>query len=85
MVTGDALKELRGRFYGRLAEAELKFALDYVDFNEEPLALETLCDYLCENNVAITQDEFNDILKLDEVTGSNLDARVIRYIKKLIQ
>ncbi len=48
MVFSIALKELGARFRDRLTEDQLKFALDYADFNEEPLALETLCDYLCE-------------------------------------
>jgi hypothetical protein len=85
MVFSIALKELGARFRDRLTEDQLKIALDYADFNEEPLALETLCDCLCESNVKLTPEEYIEILKMDAKLGLNLDKKVIIYMKNLIR
>lgn len=51
-------------FRGRIDDLKLNAALEYVGFNECALAFETVCDYICEENVAIGQTEYQKILDL---------------------
>ncbi|WP_455018336.1 MafI family immunity protein [Kingella denitrificans] len=46
------------------------FALDYINYNEFGLAFETLCDYINEFNIQITQYEYKTFLDI---------ARIINY------
>ncbi|EJX9818067.1 MafI family immunity protein, partial [Salmonella bongori] len=50
-ATGIKFKKFGEEFSNRLPEDELNYALGYIEFGEEPLAFETLCDYICENDI----------------------------------
>lgn len=71
-------------FKGRLDADLVNFAIDYVKHGESVLALETLCDYLCENETPITPSESDEILTINSAFGSPLDARVIAYLDSLV-
>lgn len=55
---------------GRLPSDAIDFALDYINYNEFGLAFETLCDYIDEFNIQITQYEYKTFLDI---------ARIINY------
>lgn len=63
---GERIIILGNVFKERLDPDLIDTALDYIDFNEEGLALEILCDHIIEYNIAITQDEFELIVKLSK-------------------
>ena len=55
---------------GRLPNDMVDFALDYINYNEFGPAFETLCDYIDEFNIQITQYEYKIFLDI---------ARIINY------
>ncbi|WP_308719912.1 MafI family immunity protein [Komagataeibacter xylinus] len=52
-------------FVGRMPEGKRLPALEYVDFNECPLAFGTLCDHRCDENVPLSVREFAQIVALN--------------------
>ncbi len=83
--TGINLKNFGEEFKNRLSEDELIYALSYIDFGEEPLAFETLCDYICENDVVITKNEYEQIYMFNLLFNYPLENNVIIYLKNLIK
>ena len=75
---------LGDRFKGRLDQGQLDFSIGYVRHGESPLALETLCDYLCEYDVPISSSEYEEILHINSVFSMKLDERVIAYLNRLV-
>ena len=63
ITLGSSLKD-------RLPNDMVDFALDYINYNEFGLAFETLCDYIDEFNIQITQYEYTSFLDI---------ARIINY------
>ncbi len=63
ITLGSSLKD-------RLPNDMVDFALDYINYNEFGLAFETLCDYIDEFNIQITQYEYKTFLDI---------ARIINY------
>lgn len=55
---------------GQLPNDIVDFSLDYINYNEFGLAFETLCDYIDEFNIQITQYEYKTFLDI---------ARIINY------
>lgn len=73
-----------GVYRGRLDQELLDYALDYVNFNELAIAFETVCDHLCEYDVPITPQEYEEIIDLARELKSDLDAGRFKYLKGLI-
>ncbi|MHC6224502.1 MafI family immunity protein [Pseudomonas sp. X10] len=82
-TTGTELRELGETFGDRLSAEKLSFALDYIDYNEQPLALDTLCDYLCEEDIPITPEEYSHICTLNTALGCPLSVNALAYLKNL--
>ncbi len=78
------LRKLTSLFAGRLSDNLLSFAAEYLDHGEYCLALETLCDYLCEEDVVLSEPEYQELLRLGLLVGANMDAGRFRYIKTLV-
>ena len=76
------IKSLEGLFIGRLDRALLRDAIEYVDHNECSLALETLCDYLGDQEVRLTADEYQTLLTLCE--KSRIDSRRVLYLNRFV-
>jgi len=77
--------ELGNKFRGRLDKLWLDIALDYVDHNEVPLALETLCDYIVEFDLPISTEEYDEIIRLVRDMDIYEDRRFgYEYLKELI-
>jgi len=79
------LRKLTSLFAGRLSDSLLSFAAEYLDHGEYCLALETLCDYLCEEDVVLSEPEYQKLLRLGLLVGANMDAGRFRYIKTLVR
>ncbi|WP_124835866.1 MafI family immunity protein [Burkholderia sp. Bp9031] len=84
MKDSERLRLLGGGFKNRLSDQDISFALGYIDFNEAPLALDTLCNYICERDIGVSQEEYNEIVSLNENFGSPLGKEILSYLKNLI-
>lgn len=58
----------------RLSPERVDFAVDYINYNESPLALETLRDYIEEYEVIITHDEHDQIIEIAKELNIQLDT-----------
>ncbi|QTD92431.1 MafI family immunity protein [Burkholderia anthina] len=80
----ERLRLLGEGFKGRLSDKDVNFALGYIDFNEAPLALDALCNYICERDVGVLQVEYGEMVSLNEGFGSPLGKKTLSYLKNLI-
>lgn len=83
-VTGIKFKKFGGEFSNRLSGEELNYALGYIEFGEESLSFETLCGYICENDILITKNEYEQICIFNSLFNYPLERDVIIYLKGLI-
>lgn len=84
-ATGIKFKKFGEEFSNRLSEDELNYTLSYVEFGEEPLAFETLCDYICESDILITKNEYEQICIFNSLFNYPLERDVVIYLKNLIE
>ncbi|EEJ7236641.1 MafI family immunity protein [Salmonella enterica subsp. salamae] len=84
-ATGIKLKKFGETFDDRLSKDELNYALSYIDFGEEPLAFEILCDYICENDLVITKSEYEHLCTFNNIFNNLLEHDVIIYLKNLVK
>ena len=82
MFEGTKVIKLGKQFEKRLPEGIAEAAIDYVRFNESPLAIETLCDRLYEYSVPITAEEFQEIKEI--VTEMEIEICAIDFLEELI-
>lgn len=68
----------------RLDQGLLDGALDYVNFNEEPLAFEILCEHICEYDVAISKEEYEYAMKLAQEMGFDVMEAPFKYLQDLV-
>lgn len=80
----DRILNFGKRFEGRLEPFLLKGALEYIDYNEEYLALEILCDHIAEYYVIISDNEYIEVTNLASDMGFNLDDVRFRHLKDLV-
>ncbi len=78
------IRKLASIFEGRLNNSLLDFAIEYCDHGENCLALETLCDQLCEEDVSLSEPEYQELLRLGLLVGADLDAGRFRYLQTLV-
>lgn len=83
--TGTKLKDFGKEFNDRISEGELNYALSYIEFGEESLAFETLCDYICECEIVITKNEYEKIFIFNSLFNHPLDQGDFIYLKNLIK
>ena len=75
--------KIGAKFEGRLEAVFLEGAMDYVNYNEDALALEILCDHICEYDVALAVDEFQEILQLALDMGFDTSKAPFKYLEAL--
>ncbi|MBL8389351.1 MAG: MafI family immunity protein [Hydrogenophaga sp.] len=80
----ERLIELETQFRGRLSADLLQYSMEYIGHGEYRLALETLCDYLCEEDVLLSESEFSNLLQLGGLLGSDMMSNRYAYLKNLI-
>lgn len=82
---GEKIINFGNHFIGRLEKSYLDGALDYVNHNEEPLAVDTLCEHLVEYNISITQVEYEEGINLINEMGLSELEPPYKYLKELIK
>lgn len=75
--------KLGAKFEGRLESVLLNGALDYVNYNEESLALEILCEHICEYDVVLSVSEFKEIHELASDMGFEVGSAPFKYLQTL--
>lgn len=80
----ELVMKFGNRFQGRIDKQKLDSALDYVSFNECALAFETVCDYLCEEDVNISQTEYEEIMALGSVFNIQWHTEQLSYLRGLV-
>jgi hypothetical protein len=71
------------KFDGRIDATLLQGALDYISYNEESLAFEVLCDHICEYDVIITDEEYNEAVDLARDMGFDLGEGPFKHLPGL--
>ena len=74
-AAGRRVAGVRRGFRGRLPDEVLDDALEYVDFNEPPLAVEILADQLGEYDVRLTREEWERLPPAPRVLGRRSDEQ----------
>jgi len=80
----NQIKAFGKAFEGRLEPFLLESALDYIDFNEEPLAFEILCEHICEYDVQLSQTEYDEAIALAKHMGLNVLDGPYKHLAGLI-
>lgn len=76
----DRIIKFGRKFEGRLDSDLLQGTLGYVAYNEESLAFEVLCDHICEYDISITDEEYNEAVRLILDIGLDLDDGPFKYL-----
>lgn len=69
---------------GKLDQELLKGALDYINFNEEFLALEILCDHICEYDVTLNQSNYDEVIALTKDMGLDVNDAPYKHMIQLV-
>lgn len=83
MSVSDRILKFGSGFDGRLDETSLSFAMDYVHRGENAVALDTLFEYLYENDVNISSVEFGEAISLAK--EFNVVENDVAYLRELIE
>ncbi|MDN2484226.1 MafI family immunity protein [Kosakonia sacchari] len=79
-----SVKAFGARFVGRVDAEKLQFAVDYVGFGECGLAFETICDYIVEEDVPISEEEYRLALEIYHQMHMKWGTHSIEHMKALI-
>lgn len=71
-------------FNDRIESWRLAFALEYIDFNELPLAFETLYTYIYEYGGNITSAEYQELIELARALKNPLNSRMRSVLVAMI-
>ncbi|MBU9835962.1 MafI family immunity protein [Rahnella perminowiae] len=77
--------EFGNKFRDRLNIELLDGALDYINFNEENLAFEILCDHIAEYDVVLSQEEFQEAMILAKDMGFNVSDGPYKHMQQLVK
>ncbi|KES15476.1 hypothetical protein GASC598I20_004770 [Gilliamella apicola SCGC AB-598-I20] len=77
MLVNDYIKELGNSIKDRLDPELVDYALDYINHSENVLAFETLCDYIADFDVKISENEYQKVLHIVDLLGLDLDNRYL--------
>ncbi|EKN3726854.1 TPA: MafI family immunity protein [Yersinia enterocolitica] len=80
----DRIISFGHKLEGKLDQGLLEGALDYIKFNEEPLAFEILCDHICEYDVNLSHAEYDEVMVLAKDMGVDVNEAPYKYMKELI-
>lgn len=81
----DRILKFGEKFRGRIDSVLLQGALDYVKYNEESLAFEILCDHICEYDLSISSEEYEEARQLILDLGFDSTDAPFKHLKKLKQ
>ena len=75
---------LGAKFKGRIEKVLLDGALDYVNYNEERLALEIFCEHISEYDVVLIGAELEEIQQLALDMGFDINGAPFKYLPALV-
>lgn len=78
---GQRISRLGKKLEDRLDTNLIDGALDYIQYNEEVLAFEILCDHISEYDITITQNEYALITQLIEDMKLDKNNAPFKYLK----
>lgn len=78
----EILKSIGQALVGRMDQDVVDDALEYIDFNELRLAVETLCDQIYEYDVQITTSELEQLREIARETGA--DMQRVEPLRELV-
>ncbi|AXA70498.1 hypothetical protein CE205_07635 [Achromobacter insolitus] len=81
----DRTIKFGNKFKGTIGSSLLRGALDYIPYNEESLAFETLCDHVCEYDVVITNEEYMEAIRLASDMGLDLQEGLFKHLAELVK
>lgn len=70
---------------GRIEQWKIDFAMEYVQHNEVPLAFQTLCSHIYEDDVRLTPEELSEILDISSLPQMYLHASIVGGLKQLVE
>jgi hypothetical protein len=85
MSIAERISQFGNVYRGRLDQEVLDYALDYINFGEWTIAFETVCDHLCDGDIPITQQEYDEILNIARELKCDLKAGRFKYLEGLIK
>lgn len=77
MLVNEYIKELGSSIKDRLDPELIDYALDYINYSENVLAFETLCDHIADYEVKLSDDEYKKILNIVNLLHLDLDNRYL--------
>ena len=77
--------DFANHFQARISPENIKFFISYIEHGENLLFFETLCDYLCEEDVVLKLDEHKKLTQLGSVLGADLGAGRFKYLSELFR
>ncbi|MCA6223108.1 MafI family immunity protein [Photorhabdus antumapuensis] len=80
MIINDKIRKFGELLKDRLDPSLVNSALEYIDFSENVLAFETLCDHIGDFDIKITDDEYDQIIDIAKQFDLPIDHRYL-YIK----
>ena len=80
MIVNDQIRRLGESLKGRLDSSLVDDALEYINYSENVLAFETLCDHIGDFDITITEYEYNQVLNIVSELNLTLSNRYL-YIK----
>lgn len=83
-MSGNRIYHLGKVLEKRLEAHLIQGALDYIQFNEEPLAFEILCDHISEYDIEITAEEYDEICDLARDMKLDISEAPFKYLKQLV-
>ncbi|EQB4817905.1 TPA: MafI family immunity protein [Citrobacter amalonaticus] len=81
---GVKISQLGKLLEDRLDPDLIDGALDYIQYDEEPLAFEILCDHISEYDITLTENEYELITQLIEEMKFDISEPPFKYLKKLV-
>jgi hypothetical protein len=73
----NRIKNLGEQLKDRLNPELVDYALGYIDHSEHVIAIETLCDYIGDNDILITEHEYSQIMELVGDLGLDMTNRYL--------
>jgi len=84
MIQEEKLRQLADLFAGKLSALAVESVKEYVDHGENTLALEMLCDFLCDQGVVLSTFEYQEIIRLGVSLGLDTNDARFTYLQTLI-
>jgi hypothetical protein len=81
---GAKIVQFGNKFQGRLESGLIQNALDYVKFNEERLAFELLLDHICEHDLPLACNEYEEALHLGLELGLEIGEAPLKHLRALV-